>query len=133
MRFPFKELPGPAGDYLRPLVPVHVEGLERAPQSCLLDSGSLHNRFGRWVAEAAGIDLDTAPRDHIAVAGLARVETCTVRVQLRIRDAVWEAPVAFCDPWPFGFHLLGQEGFFRWFRVLFRAAPEYVEIDLEDR
>lgn len=133
MRFPLKELPGPRGDYLRPVVPVHVEGLERAPFACLLDSGSLYNRFGKWVAEAAGIELEDAPSGYIAIGGLARVETRTVRVQLRIRDVAWEAPVSFCDPWPFGFQILGQEGFFRWFSVLLRAAPEYVEIDLEDR
>jgi hypothetical protein len=28
----------------------------------------------------------------------------------------------FCDPWPWGFQLLGQEGFFRYFRVCFDAA-----------
>jgi hypothetical protein len=45
MRFPFKELPGTSGDYLRPAVPVTVEGIARAPQLCLLDTGALHNRF----------------------------------------------------------------------------------------
>jgi hypothetical protein len=50
-----------------------------------LDSGSLHNRFGRWVADAAGIGLDDAPRERIAVGGLSGVETSIVR------------------PWSFGF------------------------------
>jgi hypothetical protein len=54
MRFPFKELPGTSGDNLRPAVPVTVEGIVRAPQLCLLDTGALHNRFARWVADAAG-------------------------------------------------------------------------------
>jgi hypothetical protein len=30
--------------------------------------------------------------------------------------------VWFCDPWPLAFHLLDQEGFFRWFDVRRRAA-----------
>ncbi len=30
--------------------------------------------------------------------------------------------MSFCGPWPFPFQLLGQEGFFRFFTVTFRAA-----------
>lgn len=107
---------------VRPVVPVYVEGLDRVAQSCLLDSGSLPNRFGRWVADAAGIDLGDAARGRIAVGGLPTVETHVVRVQLRIGDVTWEASVAFCEPWPFGFQLLGQEGFFRWFKAVVRHA-----------
>lgn len=66
VKFPFKELPGGSRDYLRPAVPVIVEGMERAPQLCLLDNGALHNRFGAWVAEAAGIDLEGTPQESIA-------------------------------------------------------------------
>ena len=67
MRFPFKELPGTSGDYLRPAVPVTVEGIARAPQLCLLDTGALHNRFAAWVADAAGIDLTAADEERFAV------------------------------------------------------------------
>jgi len=37
--------------------------------------------------------------------------------------------VAFCNPWPFGFQLLGQEGFFRFFAVTLRAASFEIEIE----
>lgn len=30
---------------------------------------------------------------------------------------------------PWDFHLLGQEGFFRWFRVTFEAADRYVQLE----
>ena len=133
MRFAFKELPGRSGDSRRPVVPVSVEGLERVPLFALVDTGSLQNRFGRWVAEAAGINLEGADRERIGLGGFASIEGLTVPVRLAIEDAEWEAPVSFCDPWPFDFQLLGQEGFFRWFRVLFRAADAVVEVTLEER
>lgn len=127
MRFPFKELPGNSRDYLRPAVPVTVEGLARAPQLCLIDSGALHNRFAGWIAETAGIDLSGAEEERLGVGGFitsARVAS----VQLTLGEVTWECPVWFCDPWPLAFHLLGQEGFFRWFDVRLRAATYEIEI-----
>lgn len=127
MRFQFKELPGPGADYARPVVPVTIEGLPRAPQLCLLDTGALHNRFGAWVAEAAGIDLADAEAERIAVGGFV-TEARRALVQLTLGDNTWEPTVWFCDPWPLGFHLLGQEGFFRWFDVRVRAARYTVDV-----
>jgi hypothetical protein len=130
VRFPFKQLPGPSGDYARPAVPVTVEGLPRAPQLCLLDTGALHNRFGAWVASAAGIELDGLPEERLALGGFTSTAR-EARVTLSLAGMTWEAPVWFCDPWPLGFHLLGQEGFFRWFEVRIRVAREAIDITPE--
>jgi hypothetical protein len=91
---------------------------------------TLHNRFGAWVAAAAGIDLSGAEPHRSAVGGFVTTARATP-VQLTIGDVVWEPPVWFCDPWPLSFHLLGQEGFFRWFDVRLRAARFTVEITAE--
>lgn len=130
MRFPFKELPGISRDYLRPAVPVTVEGIARAPQLCLLDSGALHNRFAGWIAEAAGIDLAESEQERVAVGGFVTTARQAI-VQLTLGDVTWEAPVWFCDPWPLAFNLLGQEGFFRWFEVNLRASIYEVELTPE--
>lgn len=127
MKFPFRELPGTPQDYVRPVVPVLVEGMARAPQLCLLDTGSLHNRFGAWVAAAAGIDLTAVEAEHVAVGGFVTAARRS-GVQLTLGDVTWEAPVWFCDPWPLAFQLLGQEGFFRWFDVRIRAAVYEIEV-----
>lgn len=131
MRFAFKELPGtPSSDYLRPAVPVILEGIPRAPQLCLLDTGALHNRFARWTADAAGIDLRDADEQRIAVGGFVTSARMTP-VRMTLGDFTWEAPVWFCDPWPLAFHLLGQEGFFRWFDVRLRAVTYEIDIQAE--
>jgi len=127
MRFPFKELPGTSEDYLRPAVPVTVEGMARAPQLCLLDTGALHNRFAAWVAHAAGIDLSAADEERFALGGFVTAAR-RASVQLTLGEVTWEDPVWFCDPWPLAFHLLGQEGFFRRFEVRLRAAVYEIEI-----
>lgn len=131
MRFSFTELPGRGERYLRPVVPVVVEGLPRAPLACLLDTGALQNRFGLEIARRAGIDLTGAERSEVAVGGIV-VRARTVPVVLTIGDVTWEADVGFCEPWPFAFQLLGQEGFFRWFGVELRAAVYSVELTPEE-
>ena len=107
-----------------------VEGLPRAPQLCLLDTGALHNRFGAWVAHAAGISLEGIQPERLMLGGF-QTEARSVPIQLTLAETTWEAPVYFCDPWPLSFHLLGQEGFFRWFKVAIRAARFTVDITIE--
>lgn len=131
MIFPFKET-SPSGGVRRPIVPVVVEGFDHAPQQCLLDSGSLQNRFGIWLARLCGIDLSDAPEEVVALGGFTTVAR-TAPVQLSIGEFTWEAPVSFCDPWPMDFQLLGQEGFFRWFKVEIRAAQFTIGLEAEDR
>ena len=131
MKLPFLELPGDPLT-LRPVVLVDVEGLEYAPQLCLVDSGALRNRFGRWVADAAGIALDDALEETIAVRGIVMAARFA-RVELALAGARFDAPVWFCDPWPFGFNLLGQEGFLRYYRVTISAAEEWLECEPEPR
>ncbi|MDQ3451274.1 MAG: hypothetical protein M3493_00940 [Actinomycetota bacterium] len=127
MRLGFKELPGLPTDYLRPVAPVRVEG-QNLLVAGLLDTGSLENRFGSWVAEALGLDLQAAEPVDLAIGGVI-THARSIPVDLAIEGLAWRAPVSFCDPWPFGFHLLGQEGFFRFFHVSIRASS--YQLDLE--
>ena len=75
-------------------------------------------------------DFGEAEEERLVLGGVVTSDRAT-RVQLTLGEAVWEAPVWFCDPWPLGFHLLGQEGFFRWFEVRLPAATYEIEITLE--
>jgi hypothetical protein len=132
VRFDFLELPGAGSTLLRPVVPVQVEDLEEAPQLCLLDTGSTHNRFGAWLAEATGIDLAGAPAVDLAIGGFVTVAR-QVRADLTIAGVRYDAPVSFCDPWPLAFNLLGQEGFLRYFRVELCAAQGWLNVHPEEQ
>jgi hypothetical protein len=109
---------------------VQVEDLEDAPQLCLVDTGATTNRFGGWLAEATGIDLARAPKEEIIVGGVRSTAT-SARAGLTIAGIRYEAPVTFCDPWPFAFNLLGQEGFLRFFRLTMCAAEFWLELEPE--
>lgn len=127
MIIPFRALPGMSADVLRPAADVAMAVAPDVRLTCLMDTGTLDNRFGAWVADAAGIDLRGLPAVSIGVGGRSTIGR-TALVQLDLLGAMWEAPVSFCDPWPWPFHLLGQRGFFRWFRVCVEAADERVEV-----
>jgi len=130
VRFDFLELPGSGTTLTRPVVPVQVEDLEEAPQLCLVDTGSTTNRFGAWLAEAVGIDLAGLPSNTLHIGG-AIVTATHGRAELTIAGRRYDAPVSFCEPWPFAFNLLGQEGFFRFFRVTVSAPDGWLEVEPE--
>lgn len=133
MRFSFRSIPEPGGVPARPrpILDVTVEGLQIAPQACLLDSGATAIRLGAYVAELAGIDLREAPETRLAVGG-ALVRARMAETGLRISDGThgyeWDAPVWFCDPWIPAFGLLGLTGFFDHFEVTITAYQEYFEL-----
>jgi hypothetical protein len=133
VKFSFREIPEPGRDAVRarPIVDVVVEGLEIAPQACLLDSGATAVRFGVYVAELCGVDLSGAPETQIAVGG-ALVTARMGEVGLQVADAdeayAWTAPVWFCEPWVPAFGLLGLTGFFDRFEVTIAAYDERIEL-----
>jgi hypothetical protein len=129
VRFTFVELPGDPS-LPRPAIPVQVEDMEDSPQICLVDTGATTTRFASWVADATGIDLSGAPTSKVAVGGLTTT-AWHARADLTVAGIRYDAPVTFCDPWPFGFNLLGQEGFLRFFRVTVCAAEWWLDVELE--
>ena len=120
MIVPYSELPDGAGGHPRPLLDLAVGAMDDALLPCLVDSGALNTLLPRWVADAAGIDLEDTPKSELIVAA-APTAASFVTVSLAVDEYVWEAEVGFCDPWPYAWGLLGQLSFFRYFVVTFRA------------
>lgn len=131
VRFAFRDIPDPGGVRPRPIVDVVVEGLDIAPQACLLDSGATAVRFGGHVADICGIDLQDAPHARLAVGGgvvTARMAEVTLEVDDGPHRYAWSAPVWFCEPWTPSFGLLGLTGFFDQFTVTIAAYEEWFEL-----
>jgi predicted aspartyl protease len=101
--------------------------MKDVPLPSLIDTGALRNVFARWIAEEAGIPLRDAPADRLAAGGLV-TEAKVARVDLTVGDVRFDAAVWFCDPWPFSFNLLGQEGFLRFFHLELCAADGWLEL-----
>jgi hypothetical protein len=129
VRYQFQALPGIRGR-ARPVIDLVVEGLELAPQACLLDTGASDIRMGEHVAEMAGIELPAALSSEIVIGGL-RTTGRAVSVQLELRQGfgshTWSPTVYFCDPWPWAFGLLGLAGLDP-FLTIVDSYEEWVEL-----
>ncbi len=127
MRFDFQALPGLSGRS-RPIIDLVVEGLDFAPQACLLDTGASEVRMGAHVAELVGLELDTADVTGVVVGGLQTTGRAA-RVQLTLRQSahMWVSTVYFCDPWPWAFGLLGLAGLDP-FLTIVDTYEEWVEL-----
>jgi hypothetical protein len=129
VRYDFQALPG-IGGRARPVVDLVVEGLELAPQACLLDTGASEVRMGEHVAELAGIDLMATDIREIVVGGLrTSARAASVQLELRRRSGshAWSPTFYFCDPWPWAFGLLGLAGLDP-FLAIVDSYEEWVEL-----
>jgi hypothetical protein len=108
-----------------------VEGLDIAPQACLLDTGATAIRLGAHVAALCGIDTAKSPETKIAVGGAlvtARMAVTSLQVTKETDTHEWSAPVWFCEPWTPAFGLVGLTGFFDQFEVTIAAYEEWFEL-----
>jgi hypothetical protein len=133
VRFSFREIPdaGRATVRARPIIDVVVEGLDIAPQACLLDTGATAIRLGAHVAELCGIDITESLEAKLAVGGTlvtARMAIVSLEVICDHDTHQWSAPVWFCEPWTPAFGLLGLTGFFDQFEVTIAAYEEWFEL-----
>jgi hypothetical protein len=129
VRYDFQALPG-VGGRARPVVDLVVEGLELAPQTCLLDTGASEVRMGEHVAELAGIDVEATNEHEIVVGGLrTRARAASVQLELRRGSAshAWNPTVYFCYPWPWAFGLLGLAGLDP-FLTIVDSYEEWIEL-----
>lgn len=137
MRFSFREYPalGDGDATPRPIIDVWLGDLARSPIACLVDTGALRTRMAFELAELAGVDLEAGSRDRFYVGGHLITGT-SGRVSLGVRaddqQHAWDAPVWFCEPWPFSFQLLGLDGFLRHFRITMSAYEEWLDCEPEN-
>lgn len=138
MRFTFRALPAASGGALtpRPVVDIALNGLEAAPIECLLDTGALRTRMSADLAPLAGIELSGDLTEEVYIGAVKTVGTMA-RVSLTVTDGAdefsWDAPVWFCEPWPYPFGLAGLEGFLHHFLVTIHAYHGYLDIEPEER
>jgi len=128
---PYTGVPDDVVGWPRPLVDIVVSDVDEARFPCLVDSGALNALLPRALAMTAGIDLRRRERRELGVAGAATT-ACFVTTRLTLEDYSWETEVGFCHPWPYGWGLLGQRSFFRYFTVTFRAADFEFELEPVD-
>lgn len=129
----FRDVPvGASGGIRRPLLDVYLDSEHRIPQTCLVDTGAAGVRLSADLGRAAGVALPDRPNRQDVVVGAVRSQVYGVEASLALlldEGAVtWIAEVAFCEPWPHPFGLLGLRGFFDVFDVVIRGRDEVFSV-----
>ncbi|MCE4600213.1 MAG: aspartyl protease family protein [Desulfurococcales archaeon] len=104
-----------------PIIPVIVEGREKAVVYALVDSGATISLFHKSIAEDIGIDLTDSKQVYLA--GIGGYVKAYIKEQVRImveglRDLY--IPIAFTEHIVSDLAILGRRGFFEAFEITFR-------------
>ena len=127
MRIAFSTLPVPDQPDARPLVALVIDGIDEAPITCLVDTGSLRTRLPYWMADVIGVDLAGAPFERIVLGGVI-VECRQAHVSVAVGPYEVPTSVWFCDGWDAPFGLIGQEDVLRAFRLELSSAEGWLEL-----
>lgn len=132
MIFPFKKipLPGSTKTVLRPVIPIDISGPKGTwTLEALIDSGADRSLFDIEIAKVLGIDLSKVKKEQFGGIGKDTVTVYTTNVVVEVNGI--NHPVTI----PIGFMkganvraLLGQDGFFDNFRIVFTRANDSIEI-----
>jgi hypothetical protein len=133
VRFSFREIPdaGRTTVRARPIVDLVVEGLDIAPQACLLDTGATAIRLGAHVAELCGIDTTKSLDTKLAVGGslvTARMAIASLEVTSATDTHGGAHQYVSASPGRRHSDSLGLTGFFDHFHVTIAAYEEWLEL-----
>lgn len=116
--------------FIRPIIPVTltING-RKIPYEALVDSGADICIFDAQLAELAGLDITTGTER--SVAGITGQAERQYLHPIRINVGGWEHQVEagfLPNIGQYGYGVLGQKGFFEFFKVTFNFSKETVEI-----
>lgn len=127
MKFRYKRYDA---DVLRPVIPVILTlNGQHIPYEALVDSGADICIFDAQLADIVGLDVTTGVQRKVAgITGQAEVQylhriTINVGGWERVIDAGFLPNIG-----KYGYGILGQRGFFEFFKVAFDFAKETIEV-----
>lgn len=104
-----------------PIIPVVIEGKERTIVYALVDSGATISLFHVSIAEDIGIELENAKQVYLAgIGGYVKAYVKKhVKISLEELGSI-TIPVAFTEYIASDIAILGRQGFFEAFEIIFR-------------
>ena len=104
-----------------PIIPVVIEGREKAIIHALVDSGATISLFHINIAEDIGIDLKDAEQVYLAGIGGYVKAYIKKRVKISVEElGSTMIPIAFTEYIASDVAILGRQGFFESFEITFR-------------
>ena len=104
-----------------PIIPVVIEGREKAIVHALVDSGATISLFHISIAEDIGMDLKDA--EQVYLAGIGGYVKAYIKKQVKVSVEELGStmiPIAFTEYIASDVAILGRQGFFETFEITFR-------------
>jgi len=112
-----------------PMIPVVIRARYITKLYALVDSGATVSLFHISVADDAGIDLKDAEKEYLAGVGGYIPAYIKKEVKLEIEGlGKLEVPVAFTEYISSDLAILGRQGFFDHFEIVFREWRRELEL-----
>ncbi len=130
MKFSYKKIDG----VVRPVIPIEIHhGDVGLRYEVLVDSGADMNIMSAEIAEALGIDVKSGEKKSVGGITGERQPFYVHNIQIRVGGWVYsDVEVGFMLDMPnYGYGVVGQRGFFEFFKVIFDLQKEEIELKLK--
>lgn len=115
-------------DYF-PIVPlVFLIGNKRIRSQALIDSGATISIFGEETANSLGINIEKGEKTILGGVG-GRIVGYVHKLRLRIAGKEFLCPIVFSREYLVSFNLLGRQGFFKRFRIIFEEKKNLLKLE----
>lgn len=116
----------------RPIVKVQVSSLDgeyvRYPYM-LVDSGADITVINIELEELLGVDLKNCKVSEITGVGGAKLKAYQTRLHIRLQDNSTISDVVFAELTEKGYGMLGQKGFFEFYKITFNGGKKKFSIE----
>lgn len=131
MNFYYKKI---GAGFLRPVIPVEIiHGSEAIRYEVLVDSGADCNIVPAEIGELLGIDIERGKKDIVGGITGGGFPYFIHTVAIRIGGYAYTVPMGFMPDMPsMGYGVVGQRGFFEFFKVTFDLQKAEIDIRLNE-
>ena len=124
MKFPYVRERG----RLLPIITIPLEGTKGwVTFDAFVDSGASYSIFRAEVGDILGLEVEKGEKRYITVGDGSLMIVYMHRLNIQIRDEIFEASVGFSKQLGIGFNILGRKDIFERFRVCFDEKDMIVE------
>jgi predicted aspartyl protease len=107
---------------------VFLIGGKRIRSQALVDSGATISIFSEEVAETLGIEIEKGKKTILGGVG-GRIVGYIHKVRIRVAGKEFLCPIVFSREYLVSFNLLGRDGFFRRFRIIFEEKQNRLRLE----
>lgn len=112
-----------------PVVPLSLEfGAKKKEFFALIDSGATVSIFRSEVAESLGINVEKGKEIYLGGVG-GRIKGYLHRLKIEVAGKRFICPIVFSRDYLVSLNLLGREGFFKRFRIIFEEKKNYLKLE----